>query len=278
MRLFLVFSGVAGLVGALVVLACYPENPATSKQRFQWLSRRLRLSGEGPIRSARWIPFGPTRIYWALGELRGQDWGWRSAGGGFRDRFPAPLRRYPFAATVFFAGFSAFFGPLPAFLVDAGYGTSEVFALFIVNSATSAVAYARAGTLASERDSVGLQLGALGFRTGVFPTVAVAGAAIAPPFGLVAVAGLFIGIGVSWAVIAVTAMGLETRVAPERARAEALGLYTAIGSLGGGIGSALGGAVAEGLDYLAAFIVASGLVAGAALVVRSGLDNFDTPE
>jgi predicted MFS family arabinose efflux permease len=58
------------------------------------------------------------------------------------------------------------------------------------------------------------------------------------------------------------------RSATETGRAEALGLYTAIGSLGGGIGSALGGAVAEGFGYSAAFVVASGLVAVAVLIVR----------
>jgi MFS family permease len=268
MRLFFVFSGVAGALGVLVVLAWYPEAPTMSEQRFRRLSRRIRLSGVGPIRSARGIPFGPVRIYWALGDLGGRGAGWHGLVEGFRDRFPASLRRYLLAATVFFAGFSAFFGPLPAYFVSAGYGTGEVFALFIINSAASAVAYGRAGVLASERDAVGLQLGALAFRAGSFPIVAIVGAAVAPPFGLVAVAGLFVGIGVSWAVVAVTATGLVTRFATETGRAEALGLYTAIGSLGGGIGSALGGAVAEGFGYSAAFVVASGLVAVAVLIVR----------
>ncbi|TVT96003.1 MFS transporter, partial [Haloferax volcanii] len=73
-------------------------------------------------------------------------------------------------------------------------------------------------------------------------------------------------IGVTWAVIAVTATGLVTRLAPDRIRGEALGAYTALSSLGGGVGSVLGGLVADAAGYVAAFGLA-GVVVGCALVV-----------
>ncbi|WP_435182624.1 MFS transporter [Halobellus sp. EA9] len=273
MRLFFVVSAVATVGGFLLVVARYPEASTISEQRFRRLVRRLRLNGGTSVRSARGVPFGPVRIYWALRDIGGGNVLTR-----LRTRFSGTLLRYLLGATIFFAGFSAFFGPLPAYLVDAGYATDEVFALFIVNSAASAAVYARAGALATTRDPLGLQVGALGFRVVAFPIVAVAGAAVAPPFGLLVVGALFLAIGASWAFITVTATALVSRLAPESARGEALGLYTAIGSLGGGLGSVLGGAVAEGVGYLVAFLAAGGLVVVAIGLVRSGAPSESAAE
>jgi predicted MFS family arabinose efflux permease len=76
---------------------------------------------------------------------------------------------------------------------------------------------------------------------------------------------------VTWAVVAVTATGLVTRLAPDRVRGEALGVYTALSSVGGGLGSAVGGALATWVGYLPTFGAAAGLVvAGLLLVDRSG--------
>ena len=64
-----------------------------------------------------------------------------------------------------------------------------------------------------------------------------------------------------------TATGLVTRLAPATARGDALGAYAALSSLGGGVGSALGGWAATAHGYLFAFGAAAALVAvGAALV------------
>lgn len=101
--------------------------------------------------------------------------------------------------------------------------------------------------------------------------VAVAGAAVAPPVGLVVVGLLFALVGASRAVIAVTAAGLVTELVPASVRAEALGAYTAVGSLGGGVGSIVGGAVADGVGYLPAFVVAGVVVAIAAFLAVDGV-------
>ncbi|WP_231554206.1 MFS transporter [Halobellus rufus] len=274
-RLFFVLSAVVTLGGIAVVVLRYPEPTDVSERRFRRLARRVAVPNGTAARATRAVPFGPGRMYWAFRELTAR----RSRGGatrdqgilaGLRERFSERLLRYLFAATVFFAGFSAFFGPLPAYLVDAGYATDEVFGLFIASSAASAATYAAAGSAAATYDPFRLQAGALLFRAGAFPVVAVAGAAVAPPAGLFVVGALFLAIGGSWAVIAVTATGLVSELAPESARAEALGLYTAIGSLGGGLGSVVGGAVADGVGYLPAFGVAGGcVVAGLALALRA---------
>lgn len=275
-RLFFVVSAVATLIGMLVVMAWYPEQATTSEQRFRRLPGRVRAADGNPVRAARAVPYGPGRTYWALRDIgvgrRGDS---RRATGGvlarLRQRFSGSLIRYLSAATLFFAGFSGFFGPLPAYLVDAGYATDEVFALFILSAAASAVAYARAGAAAATHSPIGLQAGALLIRAGAFPVVAVAGAAIAPPVGVAVVGLLFLFVGASWAVIAVTAAELVTELAPASVRAEALGAYTAVGSLGGGIGSVVGGAIADRVGYLPAFVVAGGAVALAAYLAVDGV-------
>ena len=261
-RLFFVGGAAATLAGVFVVFLRYPEAATMSEQRFRRLSRRFRAGNGGAERATRAVPFGPARIYWALREVRLG----RGSLSRLRGRFSARLLRYLLAATVFFAGFSAFFGPLPAYLVDAGYATDEVFVLFILSSAASAAAYARAGTAAAAFDPFRLQVGALLFRAGAFPIVAITGAAIAPPAGLLVVGALFLALGASWAVIAVTATGLVSELATETIRAEALGIYTAIASFGGGIGSVLGGAIADAVGYLPAFGVAGGCVVVGILV------------
>jgi len=264
-RLFFVASGVVTLAGIAVVLLKYPEPARISEQRFRRLSKRLSFSNGMALRGTRAVPFGPGRTYWALrnlglGRIRGRNRPEQRLLARLRAQFSGALLRYLLAATVFFVGFSVFFGPLPAYLVDAGYATDEVFALFILSAAASAAMYGVAGTAATTRDPFRLQTSALLFRAWAFPIVAVIGAAVAPPLGLLVVGLLFLALGGSWAVIAVTATDLVSRLAPESVRAEALGLYTAIGSLGGGIGSVVGGAIADGVGYLAAFGVAGGCV------------------
>jgi predicted MFS family arabinose efflux permease len=64
---------------------------------------------------------------------------------------------------------------------------------------------------------------------------------------------------------------LVTELAPASVRAEALGAYTAAGSLGGGIGSVVGGGIADGVGYLPAFVVAGGAVALAAYLAVDGV-------
>jgi MFS family permease len=265
-RLLFVVTGLAAAAGFLVVYVRYPERPTVSDRRFVRILARVPRNGWWSNGVARAVPFGPTRVYWALRDLRFD----RGFGGGRRSRFPRPLVRYLAAATLFFAGFSAFFGPLPAYLTDAGYATDAVFALFVVNSAASAVSYGRVGSLAARADPARMQTGALLARVAAFPLVAVLGATLTPPAGLLAVGAVFVAIGVTWAVIAVTATDLVTSLAPESVRGEALGAYTALGSLGGGVGSVVGGAVASSVGYLVAFAIAAGCVLGAVAVAASG--------
>jgi MFS family permease len=247
---FFVCAGAAAL-GLVAVRAWYPEKPTVSERRFADVYRRIGRRGWGAGRYVRAVPFGPNRLFWAL---RSVDFG------SIRGRLPAPLARYLAAITLCFVAFSVFFGPLPAFLTGANYSTGQIFALFVVSSAGSAVSYARVADLAAGRDVRRLQAGALTARVGCFPLVAAVGLALPASVGLLAVGGLFALVGVSWAVIAVTATGLVTRLSPESMRGEVLGLYTALAGVGGGLGSALGGLAAERFGYLATFGLAGALV------------------
>ena len=185
----------------------------------------------------------------------------------FVDRFTPTLALYFLAIFLCFAGFSAFFAPLPAFLTETGFGSDGVFALYLISSITAAVCFGLAGRLAKRWDAELLQIVGLSARSFAFPLVAVVGLAVgitAVGFGLAA--AVFALIGVTWAVIAVTAGTLVTQLAPVAIRGEAHGMYAALGALAGGVGSILGGWLAAE-SYLVAFGTAGGLVLSGALIV-----------
>lgn len=191
------------------------------------------------------------------------------------DGVSRPLAVYFVAVAVFFVGFAVFSAPLPDFLTGAGFGDDVIFALYVVSSLASAVFYVGAGELADVHDLRVLQSGALGVRGVVFPVVAAVGYGVQTSSitGLLAVAGLFALVGLSWAVIAVTANSLVARYATPTNRGAALGLYTALSSAAGGVGGLLGGWLATAFGYVTAFVAACLLVVAGAGVVL-GLDRF----
>ncbi|WP_435095684.1 MFS transporter [Halarchaeum sp. P4] len=180
-----------------------------------------------------------------------------------------PLAVYLAAVSVFFAGFSVFSAPLPDFLAGVGFGDDAVYVLYVVSSLSSAAFYVGAGALADRYNIRRLQSGALGMRVLAFPAIAVAAYALgAPSLGsLIGVALLNVAVGLSWAVIAVTANTLVARYAAPGRRGAALGLYTALSSGAGGIGGLFGGWLAARAGYLVTFEVAGALVLIGGLVV-----------
>jgi MFS family permease len=84
---------------------------------------------------------------------------------------------------------------------------------------------------------------------------------------LVATLPLFVLVGVTWAVIAVSAATLVTRLSPPIVRGEALGVYGALSTVASGVGSVGGGWLAAS-GYTRAFGAAGGLIlTGAGIVV-----------
>jgi MFS family permease len=205
--------------------------------------------------------FSPNRLYWATRGLRT---------GRLRRRLDGPLATYFLAATLFFTGFAGFWAPLPLFLVDAGVGPSAVFGLYLVSSLASAACYEPAGRLAARFDLGRLQTGAVAARGLSFPVVALAVGLGGTLAGLGATALALLVVGATWAVVAVAGTAVVTRLAAPTVRGEALGVYTALGAVAGGVGGVLGGWVAT-FGPLVAFGAAGVLVlAGAALVRTVG--------
>jgi MFS family permease len=218
---------------------------------------RLLASSRGGIRGATFA-FSPNRLYWTTRGIHPRR---------LKRRLDPALATYLAAAALFFTGFAAFWAPLPLFFTERGFGSGQVFALYLASSLGSAVLYEGAGRLATTYDVRLLQSGALAARGVLFPAVAVVSGLGALSVGLVTAGVGLAAIGVTWAFIAVVGTAIVTRLAPPSVRGEVLGVHTALGAVAGGAGGVLGGWVAS-FGYLVAFGVAGGLVlAGAALVL-----------
>jgi MFS family permease len=234
-----------------------PEDHVTSERRVRRVARILSSSRRG-IKGTTFA-FSPNRLYWTTRGIHPR----RLAG-----RINPALATYLAAATLFFTGFAAFWAPLPLFFTEVGFGSGQVFGLYLASSLASAVLYEGAGRFASTYDVRLLQSGALAARGLLFPLVAVLTGLGAVSAGFAAAGvGLFV-IGLTWAVIAVVGTAIVTRLAPPTVRGEVLGIHTALGAVAGGIGGVLGGWAAS-FGYLTAFAVAGGLVVAGAVLVLS---------
>lgn len=261
LRTFFVVGSAAALASVPLAFYWLPPEATTPPGRLARSPRAVYRLVVGGGRYVKLVPFVPARAVVTLTTLR--------PAAALR-RFPRPLRRYFLAVAVFSAAFSVFFGPVPAYLVGLELSASAVFAVFVVSSLASAVAFVPAGRLAARSDPARVQVRALGVRVALFPAIGLVGALAHPGLrGLGIVLG-FALVGLTWAVIAVTAAGIVSRATPRAMRGEALGVYAALGGLGGGLGGVLGGVVASTAGYLAAFGLAGALVlVGAGLVVSS---------
>lgn len=245
-------------VATVAVARWLPAETETSKRpREQGIVRALARARRTNIRGAT-FPFAPSRLYWTTRSFDLSK---------VVDRFTPTLTLYFVAAFLFFAGFSIFFAPLPIFLTGTGSTSGAIFGLYLASSLGSAAFYVGAGELASRYDITLLQTGGLLLRAVTLPAVAVIGAALAATLvGTVLTGATFVVIGVAWAIIAVTATTLVTRLAPAAIRGEVLGVYAALSAVAGGVGSVLGGWLA-GRGFTLAFGVAGVLVFGGAVLV-----------
>lgn len=234
-----------------------PEDRVTSQRATRRVARLLASSRHG-VKGTTFV-FFPNRLYWTTRSIRPRR---------LVSRLDPALATYFAAAALFFAGSAAFWAPLPLFFTSAGFGSGQVFGLYLVSSLASAVLYERTGRLATRYDVRLLQSGALALRGVVFPVVAVTAGVAATSLGL-AVAGIGLAaIGATWAVIAVVGTAIVTRLAQPSVQGEILGIHTALSAVAGGVGGVLGGWVAT-FGYLTAFGVAGALVLLGAMLVAS---------
>lgn len=255
-------SAGVGFVRAFQTLPPDPkpgEEPAPRRLR-----RRVRDAARFNIRGAA-FPFTPSRF--DPRDLHPRT---------FVDRFTPKLASYFLAVFIVFTGFGVFFAPLPAYLSDAGSTSSEIFGLYLVLNVGAAVYFGRVASLVSNYDLFPVHIGGLLARSFALPAVAVVGVVAGGTLLGQGVTGMvFVLIGLTWAVIAVTATTLVTTLSSPVIRGEALGVYGALVAVGGGVGGLLGGWLA-GFGYLVAFGVAGVVVvAGATVVVR--LSRGGTP-
>lgn len=248
-------AGVGAVLAARTLPRPAPSSHVTDDRAVRRIGRLLVHSGRG-VKGAT-VVFSPNKLYWTT---RGIDLR------RLATRFDPTLATYFVAGLFFFTGSAAFWAPLPLFLTDVGFDSSQVFALYLASSLGSAVCYEAAGRLSARYDVRRLQSGVLAARGLLFPSIiVVSGLGVSVAFG---VAGLVLALlGITWAGIAVVGTAIVTRLAPAAARGEILGAYVALGAVGGALGGVLGGWVAT-VGYLAAFAVSGGLVlVGAVLVV-----------
>jgi MFS family permease len=259
--LALVFAVAAALASAGLwqVFEPTPTTPAADRfvERFERVGRRDLGAG----RILRLNPVGPGRLVWSLRRL---DLG------VVRTAFAGPLGAFLLGTAAFAVGSAAFWAPMPAYLDARGLSTTVIFLLFLVANVGSAVTYGRVAGLEPRLGAGRLQLGGIGVRGVLFPATVVVGVAVA------SVSGLFFLVGVSWAVVAVTAPLLVARLASASRRGAALATYTAVMSAGTGVGSVGGGAVADAVGYRVTFTLAGASVVLGAVVAWWGLARVVT--
>ncbi|MFW5911469.1 MAG: MFS transporter [Halolamina sp.] len=243
-RTLLTGLGLLGVLATTVFVRFYPDVSSVRDQRFLRGYRSIGQSDLGAGRFVRAVPYGPSRIYWALRTLRG---------GPLSNRFGRPLLGYLLGTAVFHAGFSVFWGPMPAHLTDLGFGNGTVFLCFLGSTVGATLFYDPVGWLVEHFAPATLQYSALVTRAVLFVGTAFLATQLL-------VGSAFAAVGVTWAVIAVTTTGIVARLAPQHLRGEALGLVAALAGLGGGIGNAVGGALAAATNPITTFGLAAAVV------------------
>jgi len=199
--------------------------------------------------------------------------GIRSAG----ETVPRPLKTYFLAILLLFSGFMTVYTPFPVFLKkEVGSGWLEIFVLYIVAAATSAVMYSRAsgliGRLGERRTLVNVNLVRVLLFSGFGGVALLLASGLRPPPVLLfsVLFALQGAVGVFWAYVSVASTALVSKCAPPGTKGENLGLFNATVSVGGILGALIGGEVANYLGYAAAFFAGVVLVLlGVAALARN---------
>ncbi|AXG10118.1 MFS transporter [Haloplanus rubicundus] len=250
LRAVCLVCGTSAAAGWLVTARALPAGPGPEAGPApRRLRRALRGATRFGVRGAG-FPFTPTRM-----DFRGLH------PRRFVRRFTPGLALYFAAVVLVFAGFGAFFAPLPAYLGGVGFGDDAVFGIYLALNVGAAAFFGSAGWLVERYEVALVHAGSLAVRAVALPAVVVVSGTLA------ATLPLFVLVGVTWAVIAVSAATLVTRLSPAIVRGEALGVYGALSTVASGVGSVVGGWLAAS-GYARAFGVAGGLVlVGAGIVV-----------
>ncbi len=185
--------------------------------------------------------------------------------------FSPVMKKYLFTTTFLMLGFQIFFVPFPVFLINHLNATeSQVFALYLLNSALSMLTFRIAGTLI-KRSGIRKTL-----SLGIFPRVAIFAASGVLPFivahgqAVLLVSILLYGIlGALWSLISIGEVTSITKLAAKVNRGKAIGYYNSLLGVGQIGGASLSGIIAYDLGYTVDFVFAAALVLiGSIMILR----------
>ena len=183
--------------------------------------------------------------------------------------FPKNLKVYYFVVFLSFTGFLTFYVGLPIFLSSQlGLTVPEVFVVYIASSITSALVYSRAGLWCTSIGGKRIQSLAFVGRIILFPSFFLVTLVSLPLVALIIVmCVLHALVGLCWAMLSVAGNSLVSNMSFCEFRTESLGMYNSIIGIGSIAGSLIGGIAAASFGYLDTFVVASGFVIAAALLL-----------
>jgi MFS family permease len=192
--------------------------------------------------------------------------------------FPRNLKIYYVVMFLAFTGFLTFYVGLPIFLSQKlGLSISEVFIVYVASSTISALTYSQAGKWSYKIGSKRLQQISFTGRIILFPSMfLVTGLNLDFMSLLLVLCAMHALIGFCWANLSVAANILVSNMSYCDFRTESLGMYCSIQGIASIIGSLLGGFIANYYGYLDTFLVASGFVV-VALVLLSALNVDNVP-
>lgn len=194
--------------------------------------------------------------------------------------FSPTMRKYLFTTTFLMFGFQIFFVPFPVFLIDYFHAAeSQIFILYLLNSALSMVTFRIAGILVRKggiRKTISF---------GIFPRIAIFSLAGILPllaaYGRVVLitAIIMYGIlGALWSLISISEVTSITKLAVKANRGKAIGYYNSLLGVGQIGGASISGVIAYDLGYTVDFVTAAAVVLiGAYMILRFYPENRGVP-
>jgi len=249
--------GLLGLTASMVAILTIPR---TIPQFTQRLFRGMLLS-MGNFISERGR-FAPLHLYHRLHPRRVLALLFRS------DGFRPGVKPFLLSTLISFIALGFFGIPLPLLLSQQlGLASSSVFFFFLLQHIGIMLAYPFASSRIRRLGNRYVQMSALWVRALLFGGFAayLAFLGTSPPLAVLIVA--FIVYGASWSYFQLSGIALTSRLASDKNRGLALGLYNAIAGVGwilAGLGS---GVAAERSGYPLTFAIASGLLVVSSIVL-----------
>jgi len=191
------------------------------------------------------------------------------------ENFSKTLKVYYLIVFLAFTGFLSFYVGLPIFLYDeVGLSNASVFIVYLASSIASALTYGFMGRTIGKRGGKKVQAVCFGARILIFPSFFLVTMLEMPSSILfVSLLALHAGAGLCWAGLSVAGNKIVSDLSVKEHRTQSLGLYNSVQGIGTIVGSLLGGFVAAAFGYETVFLMASGFIVVALVMLL--LINLD---